>query len=130
MNTIKSQDFQNAIDALTKNGAGTIYQEVSRMNDGKTLYLVFGYEEGYEKGEKYQVQEEKTLWTLCAKLAFNVSSLQCDYDVDWYMPYNKCGDIYDTNSALTDNFKSLADYYNHEAKEITQLYNNGEINID
>lgn len=129
MNNITSQDIQNAIATLQENTCGTVYQEVGYTQDGQTLYLVFGYSEGYDKGEKYQVQEGDTLYTLCAKLAFNVSSLQCDYDCDFYMPWSANGDIYDTDSSVDGDFQALADYYNKEAKTIIDLMNSGELAI-
>lgn len=129
MKTITSQDIKNAIDTLKGNDAGTVYQEVGYTDDGQTLYIVFGYAEGYDKGEKYQVQEGDTLYTMCAKLAFNVSSLQCDYDIDWNMPWSANGDIYDTDSSVDDDYKAIAEYYNKEAKEIIDLMNKGELTV-
>ena len=34
---------------------------------------------------------------LMGKIAFNCDDLQCDYDIDWLMPYDKKrGEVYDT----------------------------------
>lgn len=130
MNIIKSQDIKNAIKTLTENHNGTVWQALENTESGKTLCLVYGYAEGYDKGEKYQVIENGKTYTLCAKLAFNIDDLQCDYDVDWYMPYNENGDVYDTDSAITDDYQALADYYNKEAKIIIDLMNKGELVIE
>ena len=47
---------------------GCCYQQVGTSKNGKDIYLVFAWVD--ELG-------------LCAKLAINDSSLQCDYDYDW-----------------------------------------------
>lgn len=130
MKSIKSQDIKQAVNTLLENRDGTVYQEIGYTDDGLMLYLVLGYQEDYEKGEDFQVIEGDTTFTICAKLAFNVSSLQCDYDVDWYMPYDEKGNVYDTDSAITKDFQALADYYNKEAKSIIEMMNNGEISIN
>lgn len=130
MNTIKANDFANAVKTLQQNHDGTVYQEVGTTDNGEKLYLVFGYQAGYDKGEAYQVEENDTVYTLCAKLAFNVDSLQCDYDGDWYMPYNDNGDVYDTDSAITKDFEGLAEYYNQESENIIAMMNDGKITIE
>lgn len=130
MYPITKNDIENAVKTLRDNNNGTVYQVVGYTQDGQGLYLVMGYQDGYEKGEKYQTIEGEKIYTLCGKLACNVSSLQCDYDVDWYMPWQSNGDVYDTDTAITDDFQSLADFYNQSAKEIIALMNKGDLVVE
>lgn len=56
-------------------------------------------------------------WCLCAKVAYQPynSMMQCDYDIDWPMPYDKkTGEVYDTNlsSVHESDFKWLIEEWN------------------
>lgn len=122
---ITSQDIKNAIDTLmSEDGTnGVVYQPVSTLDDGRDLCLVVGWVDGYDDGsEDYQ----RDGYTLCAKLAINIDDLQCDYDVDWYMPWGDNGDIYDTDMALSKNYDDV-DWYNNQAKIITEALNAGRL---
>lgn len=53
--------------------------------------------------------------------------LQCDYDVDWYMPYIKDGDVYDTEMAVSS--KTDLDWYREQAKMIAKQLNEGTLEV-
>jgi hypothetical protein len=108
---------------------GVVYFPLDKTEDGKTIALVLGYEEGYDKGETYQAIMGDVVLTLCGKIAVNVDDLQCDYDFDWYMPWGDGGDIYDTNTALTDDHKGDLNYFMGEAENIIKLMKEGVLTI-
>ena len=60
---------------------GCYFQRLGASNfEGKDLYIVIG---------------ENAEGEICAKLAYNCDDLQCDYDFDWYMPYDsESGEVY------------------------------------
>lgn len=140
MKNIQAQDIKQAINTLLKKGNedGVVYQEVATLNDGRKLCLVMGYQEGYEKeAQSYQRiittldGKNTTTLTICAKLAINIDDLQADYNMDWYMPSTKEGDVYDTDSAIigTD-YQRIADDYNKEAETIVESMNNGNLVLE
>lgn len=118
--------FKDAIKARKDFIDGVTYIPVRHLKDGRDLCLVFGYEQGYARGDAdYQVDD----YTLCAKLAVNIDDLQCDYDIDWYMPWDKDGNIYDTDMSVTKDCSS-ADWYNEAADIIANKLDNGELEVN
>ena len=126
---ITRKEFENAINEMVANkDSGVWYCPLQTLENGQELCLVLGWEEGYDKGEKYQQEVDGTIYTLCGKVAVNIDDLQCDYDVDWYMPYTEDGDVYDTNTAIAD--ADDLDFFVGEAKTIAEMMNNGELKIE
>lgn len=119
----RQEQYKRAIKNVLESD-GTAWVEMGETNDGKKLCLVVGWGEGYdEDATLYQQLEGNTLWTLCGKLAFNVSALQCDYGWDWYMPYAENGEVYDTDTAITGD--EVFEYWEDEAKDIIKRVNRG-----
>lgn len=85
-----------------------------------------GFVGGYDAGEKYQIKIGEELCTLCGKVAVNIDDLQCDYDFDWYMPWDKDGDIYDTETAVGD-LESTFSYLFNEAKYVMDELEQGNL---
>lgn len=126
---ITKKEFENAINEMVANkDSGVWYCPLQTLENGQELCLVLGWEEGYDKGEKYQQEVDGTIYTLCGKVAVNIDDLQCDYDVDWYMPYTEDGDVYDTNTAIVD--ADDLGFFVGEAKTIAEMMNNGELKIE
>lgn len=110
-------------------GDGVVWHSFGQLDDGRELCLVFGYVEGYDSGELYQKKIGDTLYTLCAKIAVNIDDLQCDYDMDWYMPWSKAThSICDTEMAISD-FEDYA-WYNKEAEYIMEAMNQGKLVVE
>lgn len=131
MNNVSIKEFKNAIDTML-NGYidGVSYIPLSKTDDGKTIAIVIGWQDGYDDGEKWQVKYgDNLIFTLCAKVAINIDDLQCDYNFDWYMPSNKSGDIYDTDTALSGDYKRDLAWLLSEAKEMINLMNKGVLTI-
>lgn len=129
MKSITKKDFQSAVKTLKKHTEGVVYQPVDTLDDGRDLCLVFGYSDGYDEGDApHQIKQGKTVYTLCAKLAVNIDDLQCDFEVDWFMPWNQMGDVVDTCEAV-DGSDFQVDYYNAMAKELIENLNNGILEV-
>lgn len=117
-------DYEDVIKRMVEQDweESVAWLEMGELFDGRKLCLVFGWTDEYEAGEKYQKKVGKKIYTLTSKLAVNIDDLQCDYDIDWYMPYGKNGDVYDTEMAVADD-QWL--YYKKEAQHIIRLMNTG-----
>lgn len=122
MTHISIKDFEKGINDMRNAYIdGVVYFEVGKTDDGKTIALVLGWQDGYNDGEAYQIKMGDTTLTLCGKIAVNIDDLQCDYDFDWYMPYGDTGDIYDTNMALSENHAEDLAWFLGEADEVIKL---------
>lgn len=109
---------------------GVAWVKMGTLPDGRDLCLVFGWSEaGYEFGDcEYQEQVGDTTYTLCSKLAVNIDDLQCDYDIDWYMPsWKNDGEVCDTDMAVSKDFD--LDYYLGESKAIIEGFKKKELEV-
>ena len=110
------------------NNSGTWHQVLETTDDEREICLVVGWEDGYEKGEKFQQDNgDGTVRTLCGKIAVNIDDLQCDYDVDWEMPHWEDGEVYDTSMALVG--AEDLPFFEAEARAVALLINRGELEV-
>lgn len=121
------EQFHKSIDWMMQHDDGCAFQKMGRTDDGRELYLVFGWSDAYERGEPFQQHKNDKCWTLVAKLAFNTDDLQCDYDFDWTMPWSDDGTVYDTDCAVAGD--SDFGYYTKEAAKIIDMMNRGTLRI-
>lgn len=113
MKNMKSR--YNFVAKALRQNEGVSFYGMGKCDNGETLYLVISKIDG-----EYQ-----------AKLAFNADDLQCDYDVDWIMPYAENGDVYDTDTTIDDDPELFDwDYWLGEAETIKSLVNQGEIGVE
>ena len=103
MNTEKLiKNFSNAVIEMSESDfCGTYYWYLGTDNNRNDWAIVLGYQDYDGDGNK-----------LYAKLAFQPSNsiMQCDYDIDWLMPYDKdTGEVYDNEMSV---------YSSEDAKEI------------
>lgn len=134
---ITRQQYIDMVEQAKNNPDGTVWHVMETLNDGRQLCLVMGYQEGYDKGEPYQITTKSgEVLTLCEKLAVNIDDLQCDYDVDWYMPWDKkSGEVWDTDTSVWDCTKENewdfgSEYYlNDAALRIAEGLNNGTLEV-
>lgn len=125
---ITKEEYNKMVERAKDLYDGVVWHDMGTLKDGRTLCLVMGYLNGYDKGERYQVEADNTVYTLCQKLAFNIDDLQSSYEMDWYMPWDKkSGDIWDTDMAVDDD--SDVDWYNDQAKEIIKELNKGTLEV-
>lgn len=118
---MNKREFNKAIKfMLDKDTSGTYWFKVGETESGKTIAVVLGWSDSYDKGETYQKEDNGTLYTLVGKVAFNCDSLQCDYDYDWYLPTDvETGELYDTDSAITED---SYDWLKTESENVLELY--------
>lgn len=117
--------IKSSVDWCLENHDGVSFIEMGTLEDGRKLCLVFGWENGYDKGEDFQYHDDEGLWTLCSKLAVNTDDLQCDYEMDWTMPYHEDGEVWATDMAVRKD--EDGEYYMKEAKYMIDALNSGEV---
>lgn len=97
-----------------QNGSNACYFRLLGDSNCKTgrMYLVVGWSGGFENAEEGEPYADGE-YRVCCKLAYNDSSLQCDYDIDWTMPYDeKDGEVDDTDSTFDEGHVSwLIDHW-------------------
>ena len=95
-------DFiQDALNGLKEDEVATYYYKLG----GRFHYVM-----GADDAKNYDAEDLKELALtnngnpIVGKIAVNCDDLQCDYDMDWYMPINdRTGDVWDTETNFYNN---------------------------
>lgn len=102
---ILAKEFIEAVAEMRRtHGYGTYYWIIGEDDKGNTWAIVLGWQDGYEPEPDDDCMDGK--WRICAKLAYqpNNSIMQCDYDVDWLMPYDEeTMEVYDNEVSIYPN---------------------------
>lgn len=96
---------------------GTYHWYLGQDDNNNDWAIVLGWQDGYEEDKNDDCTVDT--WRICIKLAYQPSNsmLQCDYDVDWLMPFNKKnGEVYDTNYPIYPN-SNVALYVHYLLKD-------------
>ena len=96
---------------------GTYHWYFGQDDNNNDWAIVLGWQDGYEEDKNDDCTVDT--WRICIKLAYQPlnSMLQCDYDIDWLMPYNKKnGGVYDTNYPIYPN-SNVALYVHYLLKD-------------
>lgn len=83
---------------------GTYYWYLGQDDKNNDWAIVLGWQDGYEEDKNDNCTDGT--WRICIKLAYQPSNsmLQCDYDIDWLMPYNpKTNEVYETEYSIYPN---------------------------
>ena len=92
-------DFiQDALNGLKKDATGTYYYKL-----GGRFHYVLGTSNAadWSEDDLKELALAQDGNPIVGKIAVNCDDLQCDYDMDWYMPINdRTGEVWDTESAI------------------------------
>ncbi len=114
--------------AETQDPVGTYYWTLGSF-DGNRWAICLGVTDGFEPdpNDKFMIGDDQHI---CVKLAYQPTNslLQCDYDVDWLMPYDEeTGTVDDNEECITENtdFDELTDrlykmYLDYETKSLSK----------
>ena len=84
-----AKEFIEAVAEMRRtHGYGTYYWIIGE-DEENTWAIVLGWGNGFEENPNDDCTDGT--WRICAKLAFQSkqSIMQCDYEVDWLMPYDE-----------------------------------------
>lgn len=90
-----------------KSGCATYYLDKYRKNENGenvNIALVIGWQNGFDESEQDSCSDGT--WRICAKIGYQPSNsiMQCDYDMDWNMPWDKkTGDCIDSEFPIYEN---------------------------
>lgn len=94
VNATKLANFiKNAVESLKKDGDSTWYFHLV-----DNLYYVIGgvNPANYDTEDLENFATDEEGWVICGKIAVNVDDLQSDYEFDWYMPFEREGETWNT----------------------------------
>ena len=98
-------EFVNAVEDMQRTKFdGTYHWILDRDENDNDWAIVLGWADGFEADETDDCTDGT--WRLCVKLAYQPwnSLMQCDYDVDWLMPYDEeSGEVDDTEVSIYPN---------------------------
>lgn len=99
------KEFANAISNMRKTHEDGIYHWYLGTDENNNHWaIVLGWLDGFKADETDDCMDGT--WRLCSKLAYQTcnSLMQCDYDIDWFMPYDEeSGEVDDTEIPIYSN---------------------------
>lgn len=99
------KEFANAINNIKNTHENATYYWILGTNKNNNNFaIVLGWSDGFEPDETDYYMNGT--YRLCSKLAYqpNNSLMQCDYDIDWFMPYDEeSGEVDDTEISIYSN---------------------------
>lgn len=119
MGKITLEELESDIAWLNSEKAGCCHHVVAHTDAGTVLAIVVGWSDGFEAAPAGTPNADGT-WRVCAKIAYQHSNnaMQCDFDIDWYMPYNlDTGEVDDTCTEITAT-QANVDWLNDTAKRV------------
>lgn len=105
------KQFGEAITEMRRTHDNGTYHWNLEVDDNNNQWaIVLGWQDGYEEEPEDDCTDGT--WRLCAKLAYQPTNsiMQCDYDIDWLMPYDE------ETGEVDDNEMSI--YPDSDAREI------------
>ena len=93
--------FINAVKEMAQHKEGCCHWWLETDNNGNNWAIVLGWQDGYEEDDTDELSDGT--WHLAAKVAYQPhnSIMQCDYDVDWDMPYDEeTMEVYDNEVSI------------------------------
>ncbi len=119
MKKITLDELREDIAWLDERKCGCCYHEVACTDEGTKLCIVVGWSDGFEEAPAGTPRADDT-WRICAKLAYQHANnvMQCDFDLDWTMPYNKdTGEVDDTCTQVSGS-RSEVKRLNEQARRV------------
>lgn len=95
------KEFISAVDYMKTTKFNGTYYWILGSDEKNDWAIVLGWSGGFEPDEHDDCMDGT--YCLCAKVAFqpNNSIMQCDYEVDWIMPYNEqTGEVDDNEISI------------------------------
>lgn len=118
------ESFIKAVNEMAQHKQGCCYWWLDTDYNGNNWAIVLGWQDGYEEDDTDELSDKT--WHLAAKVAYQPrnSIMQCDYDIDWIMPYDKDGDVWDTSTTIyiNDNHKETVDWLINQFLEMKKVF--------
>lgn len=95
------KEFAAAVQEMRRTHGCTTYWWWLGEDEENNWAIVLGWADGFE--ENPDDENLDGTWRICAKMAFQSKRniMQCDYDIDWHMPYDKTtGDVDDNEVSI------------------------------
>ena len=96
------KDFIDAVAYMKETKCNGIYHWILGTDENNNDWaIVLGWADGFDADEADDCADGT--YRLCAKLAYqsNKSIMQCDYDIDWLMPYDEeSGEVDDNEVSI------------------------------
>ena len=92
-----------AIEQMRENHDDNLYYWIVDRDDSKNWAVVLGWCDGFDENEVDDCMDGT--YRMCVKLAYQSvnSVMQCDYDIDWCMPYDENGEVLNAEFSIYPN---------------------------
>ena len=90
---INVQNVLQDIEGLRKEGTGCLYYTMDTNDKENRWAITFGFMPDFTNNEN-----DDDYWLVCGKIAYQPrnSIMQCDFDVDWLLPWNEANNEVET----------------------------------
>ena len=107
------KEFTEAVEEMRRTHGYETYYWYLGEDEKNDWAIVLGWADGFE--ENPNDNNLDGTWRICAKMAFQSkkSMMQCDYDIDWLMPYDEeTMEVDDTEVSIyhNDNLAEVVDW--------------------
>lgn len=127
MSTISAMMFGQKMQSYQRNNLIALVTNVWNLKDHEGTWF---FDLDWDNGKRWAIAiawmdwDNTNDWRLYAKVAYQPknSLMQCDYDIDWIMPYDEeTGEVDDTETEITDIEKDV-DWLLKEWERIRKEY--------
>lgn len=99
-----------AVENVKNNGLSVWHYDFHCKENDLNLVIGSDSPSNYDKEDLENFLLDNEGWVVCWKLAINIDFLRCDFDSDWYEPFEKdTGEVYMTQTEFYKDYKDDLD---------------------
>ena len=119
-----TKQIRNSVVSLYKEKCGCCHWHLLTDDKSRRWSIVVGWSYGFDEDEDGYFSDGA--WQICSKIAYEEkdNAMQTDFDLDFTMPFDEDGFVYDTCSSIAKSvdWENLADNLLKQFKEVTDRY--------
>ena len=126
---ITGEEIKRVVEYLAKCKEGCFHNTITNK-DGYDIAIVIGWTAFDDTDDKDKYFDDNHRLAIKVAYQSDKSFMQCDYDVDWLLPYYSNGEVFDSEYILYENtnFDAVAKDINFDADDMLKQWKKFERN--